>query len=223
MSGALPSMPAALPLAPDPVIHPVDHPGAGDSGLAPPPVSVEARRIASAILDVLAGVRSITEAAQALGITTARYYAWESRAVTALVAACEPRNPGPVPGAALPAEIERLRAERDRLKAEAARYQALARIAQAAFGPPPSTVAPVASGGGGTADRPGARHRRARTAAAVPVPNAATGPKPRQRKRPTVRALRLARQVRDAGGTAAPAPPAPATPPPAIPPASVAG
>jgi hypothetical protein len=216
-------MPAVLPQAPDPVIQPADQPGAGDSGLAPPPVSVEARRIASAILDVLAGVRSITEAAQALGITTARYYAWESRAVTALVAACEPRNPGPVPGAALPAEIERLRAERDRLKAEAARYQALARIAQAAFGPPPSPAAPVASGGGGTADRPGARQRRARTAAPGAVPNAATGPKPRQRKRPAVRALRLARQVRDAGGTAAPAPPAHATPPPAISPASVAG
>lgn len=220
MSGALPSMPAALPQAPDPVIQPADQPGAGDPGLAPPPVSVEARRIASAILDVLAGVRSITEAAQSLGITTARYYAWESRAVTALVAACEPRNPGPIPGAALPAEIERLRAERDRLKAEAARYQALARIAQAAFGPPPSPPAPVASGGGGAADRPGARQRRARTA---PVPTAATGPRPRQRKRPTVRAMRLAKQVRDAGDAGVLAPPATCAPPPTIPPASAAG
>lgn len=209
---------AVTPQAPDPAVHPVDQPGAGDPGLAPPPVSVEARRIASAILDVLAGVRSITEAAQALGITTARYYAWESRAVTALVAACEPRNPGPLPGAALPAEIERLRADRDRLKTEAARYQALARIAQAAFGPPPTPPAPVAPGG--AADRPGARQRRARAAA---VPTAATGPRPRQRKRPTVRAMRLARQVRDAGGASALAPPATTSPAAPIPPASAAG
>ena len=98
--------------------------------------SGDARRIASAILEVLAGMRSITDVALALGITAARYYALEARAVSGLIAACEPRGPGPVIGVGLPAELERLRAERDRLKAEAARYQTLARIAQGAFALP---------------------------------------------------------------------------------------
>lgn len=167
--------------------------------------SNDARRIASAILDVLAGMRSITDAALALGITSARYYALEARAVSGLIAACEPRGPGPVIGVGLPAELERLRAERDRLKAEAARYQALARIAQGAFALPalPATT--------GMTSRPSATTVAKRSA--TPLPPGASG-RSRKKRRPTVRALRLATRVRDAGavggapaGSTATAPP----------------
>lgn len=152
--------------------------------------SSDARRIASAILEVLAGMRSITDVALALGITAARYYALEARAVSGLITACEPRGPGPVIGVGLPAELERLRAERDRLKAEAARYQTLARIAQGAFALPalPATT--------GTSARPGATAAATRSAAPPPTGALSHG---RKKRRPTVRALRLATRVRDAG------------------------
>lgn len=153
--------------------------------------STDARRIASAILEVLAGMRSITDAALALGITSARYYALEARAVSGLIAACEPRGPGPVIGVGLPAELERLRAERDRLKAEAARYQALARIAQGAFALP---VLPATTG---TTPRPRATTVAKRSA--TPPPDGALSGRSRKKRRPTVRALRLATRVRDAG------------------------
>lgn len=174
--------------------------------------SNEARRIASAILEVLAGMRSITDAALALGITSARYYALEARAVAGLIAACEPRGPGPVIGVGLPAELERLRAERDRLKAEAARYQALARIAQGAFALP---VLPATTGS--TARVQTDARGMAKCAAAV-TPSGAIG-RGRKKRRPTVRALRLATRVRDAGAaggapagsTATAPPPTPAT------------
>lgn len=148
----------------------------------------EARRLASAILDVLAGMRSITDAALALGVTPARYYALEARAVGGLISACEPRGPGPVIGVGLPAELERLRAERDRLKAEAARYQTLARIAQGAFALPVAPPPAAASSGRATATK--------RPSAATLAERTSSG---RQKRRPTVRALRMAARVRDAG------------------------
>ncbi len=159
----------------------------------PVTATTDAKRIAGAILEVLAGVRSITDAALLLGVTPARYYAWEARAVAGLIAACEPRGPGPVPGSALGAELDRLRAERDRLRDEAARYQALARIAQTAFGPPsgpPADATPAAGLPGLTV-----RQQRAARAAARAAPPAVAAAKPRKKRIPTVRALRLAQQV----------------------------
>lgn len=154
----------------------------------------DAKRIAGAILEVLAGVRSITDAAQLLGVTPARYYALEARAVAGLIAACEPHGPGPLPGSALGAELDRLRAERDRLRDEAARYQALARIAQTAFGPPsgPSAASPTSAMLPGLTVR---QQRAARAAARAAPPPVAV--KPRKKRIPTVRALRLAQQVQN--------------------------
>jgi len=164
-------------------------------------VSGEARRLASAILEVLAGMRSITDIALALGVTPARYYALEARAVGGLIAACEPRGPGPNAGAGLPAELERLRAERDRLKAEAARYQTLARIAQGAFALP---MAPAAASSGTTTRTTSTKRPSAAIMASRTTPE-------RKKRRPTVRALRMAARVRDAG--AAGGPPAGSTSP----------
>src|SRR5207248_1760535 len=58
--------------------------------------SREARRLAAAILEVLAGARTPTQAAQALGLSLVRYYQVESRAMHGLVAACEARPKGKV-------------------------------------------------------------------------------------------------------------------------------
>jgi hypothetical protein len=173
---------------------------------SPPPATRSAQQVAGAILEVLAGVRSITDAALVLGITPARYYVLEARAVEGLIAACEPRSPGPATGSALAAEVDRLRAERDRLRDEAARYQALARIAQVAFGPAGTQPA---------ADAAGPRTARA----AAPT---ASG-RPRKKRTPTVRALRLAQRVQQAQqqpaelphSAASPLPPPLATPGPA--------
>ena len=57
-------------------------------------VGRDARRLAAAILEVLAGARTPTEAAQALGLSLPRYYQLESRALRGLVATCEPRPKG---------------------------------------------------------------------------------------------------------------------------------
>jgi hypothetical protein len=177
----------------------------------PPAASPDARRIAVAILEVLAGIRSITDAAVALGVAPARYYVLEARAVAGLIAACEPRAPGPLAGGGLAGEVDRLRAERDRLRDEAARYQALARIAQSAFAPlgglgASAAVPPPA----GTTVR---QQRAARAAAHAASPPAPAGAKPRRKRVPTVRALRLAQQVGQLPHRAA----LPASPPMAMP------
>jgi hypothetical protein len=46
-----------------------------------PGASREARRVAAMILDVLAGMRSPSEAAEVLSVSVPRYYALERRAV----------------------------------------------------------------------------------------------------------------------------------------------
>src|SRR5438477_8881944 len=64
--------------------------------------SREARRLAAAILEVLAGARTPTEAATSLGLSVPRYYQVESRALEGLLAACAPRPKGRAPGSAQP-------------------------------------------------------------------------------------------------------------------------
>lgn len=167
-----PNAPGAASPEPDIHLNPSAPPAPPDALAAP--ASGDARRIASAILEVLAGMRSITDAALALGVTPARYYALEARAVGGLIAACEPRGPGPGAGAGLPAELDRLRAERDRLKAEAARYQTLARISQGAFALPALPV--VGSDGLARSGATGAAQRSARQVASGPAAAAGGAP-----------------------------------------------
>ncbi len=104
----------------------------------------EARRLAAAVLEVLAGARTPGEAATALGLSLPRYYQLEQRAVRGLVAALEPQPRGrrPDPGH----EAEALRRETVRLRRELGRQQALVRTAQRAIGLPPPT-APTRPGG----------------------------------------------------------------------------
>ena len=102
---------------------------AGQPALQP---SREAKQRAAALLEVLAGARTPTEAAQALGVSLTRYYLLEEKALAGLLAACEPqpRGPGADPGRRL-AALER---DCQRWQRECARQQALVRAAQRTIG-----------------------------------------------------------------------------------------
>ena len=92
----------------------------------------EAKRLAAAILEVLAGARTPTEAATALNLSVPRYYQIESRALQGLLQACEPKPRGRV--RSIKTEVETLSKENQRLQRELTRHQALARAAQRARG-----------------------------------------------------------------------------------------
>jgi hypothetical protein len=107
----------------------------------------EARRKAAAILEVLAGARKPSDAAQVLGITPMRYYLLEIRAIQGLVKGCEPLKLGPK--VSPDKEAQRLRKQIVALERECARYAALARVAQRAVNllpPPPIKKAPSKKG-----------------------------------------------------------------------------
>jgi hypothetical protein len=115
----------------------------------------QAQRLAAAILEVLAGVRTPSQAAEALGVSLPRYYQVESRAVQGLVAACAPRPRGP--GRSADKELTALRRQHERLEQELSRQQTLARLAQRGLGlapaKPPTSQA-------GSKDKGGKKRRR---------------------------------------------------------------
>jgi len=132
----------------------------------------DARRRAAAVLEVLAGVRTPAEAAAVVGVTLPRYYLIEQRAIGALVTSCEPAPRGrQMTDQRRIAALER---EIVRLKRESARHQALARAAQRTLGLPP-LVPPKQDGKSGE--------------------KAVNSGKSRRKRRPTVRALRLAKEL----------------------------
>jgi hypothetical protein len=128
--------------------------------------SAEAKRLTAVILEVLAGARTPTQAAQALGLSLPRYYLLEVRALHGMLVACEPRRLGRGPSAE--SALAALRRECDQLRRECGRQQALVRAAQRTIGLAPP--APVPRG---------------------PQRNG----KQRRRRRPTVRALRAAARL----------------------------
>ena len=73
--------------------------------------SQQAKRQAAAILEVLAGARTPTQAAQVLSVSLPRYYQLEERALRGLLQACEPKPKGRVRSAA--SELASLRQERE--------------------------------------------------------------------------------------------------------------
>jgi hypothetical protein len=100
--------------------------------------SRDAKQRAAAILEVLAGGRTPTQAAQALGVSLGRYYLLEDKALAAVVAACEAQPRGQRPDG--PRRVARLQRECERWQRECARQQALVRAAQRTIGlsaPPP--------------------------------------------------------------------------------------
>ena len=143
------------------------------------PVSRDAQRVAAAILEVLAGVRTPTEAAAAVSLSVPRYYLWEQRALEGLVRACEPR---PVGKAAHERhQIAVLEKEVTRLRQDCTRQQALVRAAQRTIG---------LAGSGSPATKPAAKpggKATAKTGDAV-----AGKAKPKRKRRPVARALKAA-------------------------------
>jgi hypothetical protein len=135
--------------------------------------------MAAAILEVLAGVRTPTEAATALSLSVPRYYLWEQRALEGLVRACEPR---PV-GKAAHERHQRAVLEKEvaRLRQDCARQQALVRASQRTMGLAASAQ---------PATKPAAK--------AVGKTTAKTGDavggkaKPKRKRRPVARALKAA-------------------------------
>lgn len=137
--------------------------------------STEARKRAAAILEVLAGTRTPTAAAEALGVSLPRYYLLEVQALHGLLVACEPR-PG---GRQLSAEsaLAALRRECEQLRRDCARQQALVRAAQRTIGlPPPAVTQPASAGKKRRRRRPTARALRA--AARLQAPAAETSAAP---------------------------------------------
>src|SRR6516164_6403780 len=90
----------------------------------------KAKRLAAAILEVLAGARTPTEAATALELSVPRYYQLEAQALRGLLAACEPKPKGRM--RVEKTEAETLSKENQRLQRELTKHQALARAAQRA-------------------------------------------------------------------------------------------
>ena len=135
-------------------------------------VSREAKRLAAVILDVLAGSRTPTQAAEGLELSLPRYYQLEARGLGGLLEACEarPRGRQAVAGDG----EETLRRDNERLRRELSRQQSLVRLTQRTIG-----VAP-------------------------PPPVKETGK--RRKRRPTVRAMRRAEELREevTAGTADP-------------------
>lgn len=129
----------------------------------------EAQRLAATILEVLAGVRSPPQAAELLGISLPRYYQLEARALEGLVAALAPRPKGKQP--ALENRVKQLEKELEAARRACARQEALVRVTQRSLG-----LAALAK----------------QPKAAAP----ATGGPRRKSRKPMVRALKAAQQLR---------------------------
>jgi hypothetical protein len=117
--------------------------------MRPIPVSRDAQRYAAVILEVLAGVRTPTEAAAMLSVSLPRYYLWEQRALAGLVRACEPRPKGKA--ASERHKIAVLEKEVAGLRQDCARQQALVRASQRTIGlaaASPPAAKPAAKAGG---------------------------------------------------------------------------
>jgi len=136
--------------------------------------SAEANRRAAMILEVLAGERLPSAAAQALGISITHYYLLERRALEGLLAACQARPKG---RSAPTAEQQRAKLEREleASRRQCQRQAALVRATQRAVGLPAATPAAVGTHSARQAQRPTKGKRR--------------------RRRPTVRALRAAQAL----------------------------
>lgn len=142
------------------------------------PASVQARRQAATILEVLAGVRRPSEAAAALETSVPRYYQLEQRALAGLLAACEPSPRGRQVDVSR--RITALERENRRLQRECDRQHALVRATERALG----LATPA------TAGKPPGGKLAAKDTASKPGSGSA---KRRRSRRPTVRALKAAR------------------------------
>ena len=135
--------------------------------------SPQARRLAAVILEVLAGLRGPTEAAQAAGVSVPRYYAAEARALQGLLKGCEPAPRGRQPGGTAAAQqVQQLRQQCQRLQRQCDRQQSLLRLQQRALGlhaAPAPTHAGTKKKGGKKRRRPRQRTLKPRGQSRQPV------------------------------------------------------
>jgi hypothetical protein len=126
------------------------------------------------ILEVLAGLRSTTEAAEALEISSMRYYVLERRAMEGMVQALQPRPKGKQKRPEN--TLEALRRDKVRLEREVGRLQALVRAAQRTMKLPPLPSREKKKGEGRRARRPQVRAEK--TIALLQTPATETTPVP---------------------------------------------
>ena len=122
-------------------------------------ISGESRKHAAWVLEVLAGLRSPEQAAQALGMSLPTYYNLETRALRGLVHGCTPTPPGRT--LMLLKQVRGLEIKSAALQKQLGRYQALLRNAQRSAGlslPPP---APAGKSPGRRKHQPAVRALRA--------------------------------------------------------------
>lgn len=105
-------------------------------------ISSESRKHAACVLEVLAGLRSPEQAAEALGMSLPTYYNLETRALRGLLHGCTPTPPGRT--LMLLKQVRSLEIKAATLEKQLGRYQALLRNAQRAAGL--SLPAPVVAG-----------------------------------------------------------------------------
>lgn len=88
--------------------------------------------MAAAILEVLAGLRTPPQAAEALTVSLPRYYQLEARGLKGLLDACEPKPKGRQANPLK--QMQEIQRENERLRQDVSRQQTLVRAAQRAVG-----------------------------------------------------------------------------------------
>ena len=134
----------------------------------------ETNRRAAIVLEVLAGIRTPFEAAAALGLSVNYYYVLERKALQGLLAARQPQPKGP-PGPGLERQLARLQKELDKCRQECLRQASLVRATERAIGLP-------------AVSKPGRPSKNNKEN---------EGKQPKLRRRPTVRAMRAAKTLRN--------------------------
>jgi hypothetical protein len=135
----------------------------------------EANRLAVAILEVLAGIRSPAEAATNVNLSLVRYFQLETRALQGMVRALEPLPKGKQPS--LDGRLKQLEKQLQQSRRECSRQQALVRVAQRTVGLPMSS--PSKAKAAETGDRKGSHKNNTK-----------------KKRRPMVRALKAAQALR---------------------------
>lgn len=131
-----------------------------EGDLALDQISGEFRKHAACVLEVLAGLRSPEQAAEALGLSLQTYYNLETRALRGLVHGCTPTPPGQT--MMLLKQVRGLEIKAATLQKQLGRYQALFRNAQRSAGLllPPANV-PAGKSNGRRKHQPAVRALRA--------------------------------------------------------------
>jgi len=123
-----------------------------------PSTDSETNRRAAIILEVLAGIRSPSDAAESLKISVNYYYVLERKAVQGLVTACRPSPKGP-PGPTVETQLTRLKRELEQCRHECQRQSALVRATERAIGIPASSASKTTTKKDGKSP-PGKRRRK---------------------------------------------------------------